>query len=418
MKSKGENVKDINWSTHEWNKESAQYAQLMVDRQQNISDDKLAGDFLSSDDPTKRIARKIIMPFATFIMNQKARMHNDFLTLRSKDSSIEDRKSAAKSLAGLGAELAAYQLIGYGIKTLVYDNIANLLVGDDDEEEKKDKSLLGLKMTTKQYNATKFPVKSIVGDILSPLPIFDDLVTFGFDEVMKNFPQVSNEDINKAVEEKNAILRLQGKYEMDDNAKAKFIDQLKSDNIYSVAFKNDNQVGRSYGMVGIAYDTYKELIDLSVMAYTGEFEDEYQGRVTNKYLPEEDRKILQNISVPLMLLYSTGIAPKDLGTVARKVTNIVKKKGVTENQHEKEKGVKKQINRDLNEWEFELVKTRKKTDGIVDEINYVESKGGLDNKQGKEYVKLMDAFPTPSDDMLRDIQKGMTADQIIKKNKG
>ena len=418
MKSKGENVKDINWSTHEWNKESAQYAQLMVDRQQNISDDKLAGDFLSSDDPTKRIARKIIMPFATFIMNQKARMHNDFLTLRSKDSSIEDRKSAAKSLAGLGAELAAYQLIGYGIKTLVYDNIANLLVGDDDEEEKKDKSLLGLKMTTKQYNATKFPVKSIVGDILSPLPIFDDLVTFGFDEVMKNFPQVSNEDINKAVEEKNAILRLQGKYEMDDNAKAKFIDQLKSDNIYSVAFKNDNQAGRAYGMVGIAYDTYKELIDLSVMAYTGEFEDEYQGRVTNKYLPEEDRKILQNISVPLMLLYSTGIAPKDLGTVARKVTNIVKKKGVTENQHEKEKGVKKQINRDLNEWEFELVKTRKKTDGIVDEINYVESKGGLDNKQGKEYVKLMDAFPTPSDEMLRDIQKGMTADQIIKKSKG
>jgi len=418
MKSKGENVKDIDWSKHEWDKDSAQYAQLMVDRQQNISDDKLAGDFLSSDDPTKRIARKVIMPFATFIMNQKARMHNDFLALRSKDTSVEDRKSAIKSLTGLGAELFAYQLIAYGVKTLVYDNIANLLVGDDDEEEKKDKSLLGLKMTSKQYSATKFPVKSIVGDILSPLPIFDDLITMGFDKVMENFPQVSDEDIKKAVEEKNTILRLQGKDEMDDNAKTKFIDQLKSDSIYSVAFKNDGQSGRAYGMMGIAYDTYKELIDLSAMAYTGEFEDEYQGRVTNKYLPEEDRKILQNISVPLMILYSTGIAPKDLGTVARKVTNIVKKKGVTENQHEKEKEVKKQINRDLNEWEFELVKTRKKANGVVDEINYVESKGGLDDKQGKEYVKLMDAFPTPSDDMLREIQKGMTADQIIKKNKG
>ena len=418
MKSKGENVKDIDWSKHEWDKDSAQYAQLMVDRQQNISDDKLAGDFLSSDDPTKRIARKVIMPFATFIMNQKARMHNDFLALRSKDTSVEDRKSAIKSLTGLGAELFAYQLIAYGVKTLVYDNIANLLVGDDDEEEKKDKSLLGLKMTSKQYSATKFPIKSIVGDILSPLPIFDDLITMGFDKVMENFPQVSDEDIKKAVEEKNTILRLQGKDEMDDNAKTKFIDQLKSDSIYSVAFKNDGQSGRAYGMMGIAYDTYKELIDLSAMAYTGEFEDEYQGRVTNKYLPEEDRKILQNISVPLMILYSTGIAPKDLGTVARKVTNIVKKKGVTENQHEKEKEVKKQINRDLNEWEFELVKTRKKANGVVDEINYIESKGGLDDKQGKEYVKLMDAFPTPSDDMLRDIQKGMTADQIIKKSKG
>jgi hypothetical protein len=417
MKSKGENVKDIDWSTHEWNQDSAQYAQLMVDRQQNISDDKLAGDFLSSDDPTKRIARKVIMPFATFIMNQKARMHNDFLAIRSKDTSIEDRKSAIKSLAGLSAELAAYQLIAFGIKTLVYDSIANALVGDDDEEEKKDKSLLGLKMTTKQFNATKFPVKSIVGDILSPLPFFDDLVTMGFDKVMENFPQVSDEDIKKSVEEKNTILRLQGKDEMDDNAKTKFIDQLKSDSIYSVAFKNDGQSGRAYGMMGIAYDTYKELIDLSAMAYTGEFEDEYQGRVTKKYLPEEDRKILQNISVPLMILYSTGIAPKDLGTVARKVTNIVKKKGVTENQHDKEKEVKDQIKRDLSNWEFELVKTRKKANGVVDEINYVESKGGLNDKQGKEYVKLMDVFPTPSDDMLRDIQKGMTADQIIKRNK-
>jgi len=117
-----------------------------------------------------------------------------------------------------------------------------------------------------------------------------------------------------------------------------------------------------------------------------------------------------------MLAYSTGLLPKDLGTVARKVTNIVKRKGVTENQHEKEKEVKKQINRDLTEWEFELVKTRKKADGVVDEINYVESKGGLDNKQGKEYVKLIEAIPTPSDDMLRDIQKGMTAEQIIKRS--
>ena len=417
MKSKGENVKDIDWSKHEWNKDSAEYAQLMVDRQQNISDDKLAGDFLSSDDPTKRIARKVIMPFATFIMNQKARMHNDLLALRSKDTSIQDRKSALKSLAGLGAELVSYQLIAYGIKTLVYNSIANALAGDD-EEEKKDKSFFGLKMTTKQFNATKFPVKSIVGDILSPLPFFDDIVTMGFDKTMEYFPQISNEDINKAVEEKNAILRLKGENEMDANARAKFIEQLKSDNIYSVSFKNDSQSGRAYGMIGIAYDTYKEMIDLSEMAYSGEFEDEYQGRVIKKYLPEGDRKILQNISVPLMILYSTGIAPKDLGTVARKVTNIVKKKGITENQHEKEKEVKKQINRDLSKWEFELVKTRKKSDGVVNEINFVERNGGLTDKQGLEYVKLLDVMPEPTTDMLRDIQNGKTVDQIIKKSKG
>lgn len=416
LKSKGVNVKDIDWSTHKWDKQSAQHAQIMVDRQQNISDEKLAGEFLSSDDPTKRIVRKVIMPFATFIMNQKARMHNDILALRS--GSIQDRKSAVKSLSGLAAELFSYQLIAYGIKTLAYDSIASALAGDDDEEEKKDKSLLGLKMTSKQYNATKFPVKSIVGDILSPLPLTDDLITWGFDEMMSYFPQISDEDIKKAVDDKNTILRLNGEDEMDANAKSKFIAQLKADNIYSVSFKNDNQNGRAYGMLGIAYDTYKEFIDLSTMAYTGEYEDEYQGRVIKKYLPEEDRKILQNISVPFMLAYSTGMVPKDFGTIARKVTNIVKKKGITENQHEKEKEVKKELKRDLSKWEFELVKTRKKSDGIVSEINYVESKGGLNDKQGKEYVKLLEVIPTPSDDMLKDIQNGKTADQVIKKNKG
>jgi len=418
LKSKGVNVKDIDWSTHKWDKDSAQYAQIMVDRQQNISDDKLAGEFLSSDDPTRRIARKVIMPFATFIMNQKARMHNDILTLRSKTSTKEDRKLAAKSLAGLSAELFSYQLIAYGIKTLVYDSIASALAGEDDEEEKKDKSLLGLKMTSKQYNATKFPVKSIVADILSPLPLTDDIITWGFDELMSNYPQISNEDIKKAVDEKNAILRLKGEDEMDAESKAKFIEQLKADNIYSVTFKNDNQNGRAYGMIGIAYDTYKEFIDLSAMAFTGEYEDEYQGRVIKKYLPEEDRKILRNISVPMMLLYSTGMVPKDFGTVARKVTNIVKKKGITENQHEKEKEVKKEINRDLNEWEIELLKSKRKSPSIVDEINYVETQGGLNNKQGKEYVKLLEVFPTPSDDMIKDIQNGKTAEQIIKKSKG
>ena len=49
---------DIDWQTHEWNQEAMNYAQMMVDRQQNISDSKLAGSFMNSSDPWKSVTRK------------------------------------------------------------------------------------------------------------------------------------------------------------------------------------------------------------------------------------------------------------------------------------------------------------------------------------------------------------------------
>jgi len=72
--------------------EAAEYAQAMIDRQQNISDPMLAGEFLASDDPIKQITRKIVLPFASFILNQKARMYNDLNTITSKTATSEDNK--------------------------------------------------------------------------------------------------------------------------------------------------------------------------------------------------------------------------------------------------------------------------------------------------------------------------------------
>lgn len=51
--------------------EAANYAQIMVDRQQNISDPLLAGEFMATEDGFKRLMRKVMLPFASFILNQK-----------------------------------------------------------------------------------------------------------------------------------------------------------------------------------------------------------------------------------------------------------------------------------------------------------------------------------------------------------
>jgi hypothetical protein len=392
---------DIDWTTHEADMDAVNYAQMMVDRQQNISDPMLAGEFLSSEDSFRKIARKVVLPFASFILNQKARMYNDITTLYSKTATTEDKITAARSLGGLSVELATYQLIGFGIRRL-YDIIAASLMGDDEDEEAKKKKMI---------NATKYPIKSIVNDIVSPLPITDDLVTYGLNKALAEIPMLDEADIKKAVEDKNKALVLNGKEEMNDREKEAFIENLKKESEYQVF--TDDFAGRKYGMIGIAGDTYKELIDISKLATTGEFEDEYQGRVTKKYLNEKDRKIVGYTIAP-MVLYSMGVLPKDVGQISRNVVNRVKKRGITENQYNRITDVEKEIGRKVSGWESDLIKQKKEASTAIDELDFIDRNGGLTESQGKEYVKLLKTISQPTLSDIDRIKAGQTADQILK----
>jgi hypothetical protein len=405
---------DIDWKDHEWNKEAMEYAQMMVDRQQNISDEKLAGKFLSSRDPMISVARKVVFPFATFILNQKARMHNDFIALFGSDVSTEDRAKAVKSLGGLAAEMITYQAIAYFIKTMVYDNIAAYIVGDEEEEEKKERSFFGIKMTKKQWNATKFPVKSFVSDLLSPLPLTDDLVSFGFDTMMENFPMITQEEITQSIKDQNDARALRGQEPMNAEQEANFTEKLKQQNIYSVTFKNDG-AGRAYGVPGIAFDTYMELAEMGRMATTGEFTEDIGYGPKTKYLTKEGQELVKYMTIP-MVLYSTGLVPKDFGTVARKVVSSAKKKAISETKNKNIGLLKEELGRKPNEWEKDLVmNTDKRLTGLVDAIKFAERFGGLTPEQGAEYVKLIEKTGDYDYLNLKRIQDGETADQILKK---
>ena len=407
---------NIDWQTHQWNQDAMNYAQMMVDRQQNISDEKLAGSFMNSPDSWKSVTRKVILPFATFIINQKNRMHNDFVALfgRGAETSLEDKKRAARSLGGLAAEMLAYQGIAYFIKTMVYDQIAAYITGEDDEEEKKERSFFGIKMTKKQWNATKFPVKSLVSDIVSPFPLFDDAVVFGFDELMSYFPMISKEDIDKAIQDQNDARALKGQDPMDAEQEANLIKNLKDKNTYAVTFQKES-LGRQYGVPGIAFDTYTELADMAQLAYTGEFEDDMGFGPKKKYISKKDQELVKWTLLP-MVLYSTGLVPKDAGVVSRKVVATVKKRSISETKFNNTNKLKTELGRKPKDWEESLVmNTTKKVPTLVEAIKFAERFGGLTESQGKEYAKLIEITGDYGYLDLKRIQEGETADQILKK---
>ena len=407
---------DIDWQTHEWNQDAMDYAQMMVDRQQNISDEKLAGSFMNSSDPWKSVTRKVILPLATFRINQTSRMHNDFIALfgRGAETSLEDKKKATRSLIALSAELLAFHSVGYFLKTMVYDKIAAYITGEDDEEEKKERSFFGIKMTKKQWSATKFPVKSLISDIVSPFPLLDDAVVFGFDELMSNFPMISKEDIDKAIQDKNDARALKGQDPMDAEQEANLIKNLKDKNTYKVTFQKES-LGRQYGVPGMAFDTYTELADMAQLAYTGEFEDDMGFGPKKKYISKKDQELVKWTLLP-MVLYSTGLMPKDAGVVSRKVVATVKKRSISETKFNNTNELKTELGRKPKEWEESLVmNTTKKVPTIVEAIKFAERFGGLTESQGKEYAKLIEVTGDYGYLDLKRIQDGETADQILKK---
>jgi bacterioferritin (cytochrome b1) len=322
------------------------------------------------------------------------------MTISSKTATSEDKVIARRSLTGLATELATYQMIGFGIRRL-YDMIAASLLGDEDDEETKKKKII---------NATKYPIKSIVNDIFSPIPMTDGITTWGLNQALAQYPWMTNKEIKDAVESRNKVLELKGEPNMTEAEEKEFIDRIKEEATYQV-FEDD--FDRRYGMIGIVGSTYQELGEMSKLATTGEFTDEYQGRETTKVLLDSDREKVK-YAVPFMIAYSTGLLPKDVGSIGRNYVNRIKKKAITEKQFERYDAVQKDLGRNLKSWEIELVKAKKESETAVDEVKFIERNGGLTESQGREYLKLMKAVGEPNVSDIVKIKAGQTADQILK----
>lgn len=174
----GSKVKD--WSSHELNKDAADYAQRQVDRQQNISDPDLRGSYFTSNDPLRRIISKTTLPFTGFILNQQARLSNDLAIMRDKSASPQDKALARKSYAAGVSELAAFSSLKIAKGMLIHAAGAALMgvvMNEKDEDEYMDKL---------KSNAAK----NVVTDLLSPISLLNNQTLAGADYVSKQLSEV------------------------------------------------------------------------------------------------------------------------------------------------------------------------------------------------------------------------------------
>jgi hypothetical protein len=396
---------NIDWTTHELNKEAADYAQHMVDRQQNVSDAAMMGDFMNSPQPIKKIVRKVVLPFANFIMNQKTRLYSDFRTISNpKTSTNEDLKKAWKSIGGLITEITAYNAISYALKLYVYDAIASALTGYEDDEEEEEKN---------KRNRKKFVLQNLVKDVFSPLPVTDGLTIKMFNGIA-DFVQektASQEDINQAIEERNLYLENRGEDPMTEKEKEKFIKEFV-DSQKMVFEEYGTKQWIDLGTATIAFDKAVELYEMIAMTTTGKFEKEFKGNKVEKVILHEDKTVM-GIATTFSALYNLGLLPREFNSEAMSIKKYVQKKAMSEDQLEDYKTIKKETG-DVDGYKMDLLKSKMKIDNVLEEIDWVESLGGLTKEQSVEYSKLRKIQGEVYASDIAKIKKGMKAEKIYK----
>lgn len=285
LKKQGIDPNTIDYATHEVNDTAAEYAQRMVDRQQNVSDMDLAGKFIASKNPSVQLINKLLLPFASFRINQSARLGSDWATLTSKVSTKEDKVIAARSLGGFFSELVTFRAVSIGVSSLL-GSMALSVAGKRDDEEDRER---------KRSTIVKGATTSTIVDTFSLLPAFDPIfqsgVALGLDVVQDLFK----------VAEKNRI-------PFYDAKEKDFIEQA--------------------GTLGISLGRARQFFELAFLAYTGQYTDEYSGKT--KYIKNRDANALKLFVVPL-LLSNLGMFPAapEIGTMARIIMKDVKKDSST-----------------------------------------------------------------------------------------
>ena len=270
MKELGRNeVTDntFDWSTHEVNKEAADFAQQQVDRLQNVSDSSLQGAMFRTRNVPTRALLQVFLPFSNFLLNMKTRALSDTLTFFSTNSSTQDKYSAGVSATGYASELLAFNAMSTFLTSLNYaasDAITKALTGEEPDEEFRKKR--------DEYRIKGFAT-SLASDFLSPLPPL-------------------NPEAAKAV---NFVIR--SMYDDEDPF------QL---------FVDEKSIRERLGLYTIAEETLQDVIETGKMAASGTltFKNNKGEEVQHELSDEE--KDLMYVNITLELLYAVGVLPAEV----------------------------------------------------------------------------------------------------------
>ena len=356
LKKQGIDPSGIDYSTHKINKEAADYAQTMVDRQQNISDAELQGKMFSSKTSLNKLFVKTLLPFANFRINQYMRLTSDVATLTSMTSSKEDRIIAARSLGGFGVEMAMFSAISIGAAYLL-GSLSKSLMGEEEDEEEEEKRL---------NNIIKGRVTGVITDLISPLPIFDKPIATG---------------VNMGLD------KVQDAKDIAEEDKLSIFGDTKTD------------MTKSLGTLGIALDRGAQLYELYKLSTDGEYTDDYGNK---KKISEEDMEYLQYMT-GVALLTNIGLAPSEANTIVKNSVRDAKSEGKTEKTIEREEATEEKVSEQrslLNELmqeetDAEIIDAIQKRIGELDDTS--EERKEKNKAKKEEKKKLLKGYESMSD---------------------
>ena len=290
LRQQGIDTKNLDYSSHSLNEDAADYAQRMVDRQQNVSDADLNGFLFTDKEASRQILVKIFMPFANFRMNQAARLGSDINVLTSKTSTVEDRRTAALSLSGFAVEMAVFKMLSGGLVYL-FGSLTKWLMDDDENKEERKK---------RRESIIKGQATSAVVDILSPAPILDPILQYG---------------AAYALAQTQRMLK------------------TKEKDVVSLYEPKAKTIAEQYGLFGIPLIRAAQLGEMTMLAYNGIYKDDY-GR--ERKISKNDQELIGNM-IPLALLTNIGLAPVEVNTVMRNTIKFAKKGSKTIKSVDREK---------------------------------------------------------------------------------
>ena len=263
MNKKGVKTSEVDF-TKPLDKEAAQFAQQQVDRQQNTSDQDLQGDLFNDQKLSTQIVRKTLFPFANFLLNQKTRMYSDINTLYNNPTALPgEKKRARQSLAGLGLETTVFNLFGLGI-TQALSALARGISGEDEDDPNLSKGMNDRKRRKAEekefMNRVKGRTGNMIADIVSPVPILNDILLDKLNGVMEIF-------------------------------------QEDEENPWKFFAKTDKGIKERLGVLGIGGKKAEILADMIQTIITGEKTTEYMGKKSTKKIEPKKLKALQGIAM-------------------------------------------------------------------------------------------------------------------------
>lgn len=410
LRNQGKTTK-VNWDNHKPNEKAVEYAQHMVDRQQNISDVAAAGKLFSSDKNAVKFLRQILFPFASFTVNSKAKLFADVRALTSQDRKEyikiiksgkipKDVGAPLLSILATVAEISMFQIIGVYLKDL-YDN---LITGREEDEEDEEK--------IKKRNKERL-LKQTLSDVVSPAPAVDFMVLglinslyekgykYTFDENDPEYKELLDEEMSKYEYETKEVKEFK-----EEEFKRKYQDEDMLDLSNTWEATDLDKFGSLSIPIEIAQDLSTGLSELN----KGYYEKEFLGKPVRRYFTKEQAEINREILGMKLLRF---VIPDQ---TLRNLTNIYdrenRRNALNSNQYQE------YIKLDKKASEDEVMLIKKGYDSI-DIKDYIRTDvKGLNDKQKKTYFEVMrkgkksDVF---TNKLTTYIKKGYSVDKILEK---